>query len=133
MKYPLDTAVAVMDAQASVLASLIAPITGCALIRQRIIYKAMAIPKPDADTGSYIFRSGMFIFSNGDGNPLTLASVPGILESLLVTSGWDAGYKVDDTNGDVEAFLTLVEDGIYTNQFADDIVQLEVAYLQSRS
>lgn len=133
VKYPLGTTVAVIDASATALASLIAPITGCSLIRQRIIFKAVQIPLDVPDTGSLVHSAGVFFFSNGEDNPMTIVSIPGILESLFVTSGPTAGYEIDDANSDVDSFLTLVEDGIYTNPFADDVIQLEAAYRQSRS
>ncbi len=133
VKYPLGTTYAVIDASASAFASLIAPITGCVLIRQRIIFKATVTPRDVPDTGSLIHNAGVFVFSNGEDNPNTIVSVPGILDAVLVTVGPTAGYEIDDTNSDVDAFLTLVADGIYTNPFADDVVQLEAAYRQSRT
>lgn len=133
VKYPLGTTVAVIDASATALASLIAPLTGCALIRQRIIFKAVQEPRDVPDTGSLIHNAGVFFFSNGELQPMTIVSVPGILESVLKTTGVTAGYEIDDTNGDVSAFLVLVEDGIYTNPFGDDVIQLEAAFRESRS
>jgi hypothetical protein len=133
VKFPLGTTVAVIDAQASVLASLIAPITGCVLIRQRIIYKTVEVPRADADTGSSIYRAGVFFFDCGDDNPLELLSIPGILDETLVTDGPTAGYAIDLSNSDVDAFVTIVTDGIYINQFGDDITAVHAAYVQSRT
>lgn len=133
VKYPLGTTVAFMDAQASALASLIAPITGCSLIRQRIIYKAVVEPREVPDTGSIVHNVGAFLFFTGVDTPMEIVTVPGILDSVLKTSGPTAGYEIDESNSDIEAFLDLVEMGFYTNPFGDDVIQLQAAYRQSRT
>jgi hypothetical protein len=133
VKYPLGTTVAFMDAQATALASLIAPITGAVLIRQRIIYKAKVRPLDTPDEGTSIVRCGLFVFSCDIDNPNAIITVPALLDSLLVTSGPTAGYEIDETNSDVETLVTLIEDDIWCNPFADDIVQLEAGYIVSRT
>lgn len=133
VKYPLGTTVAFMDAQAEALASLIAPITGCVLIRQRIIYKAVETPKPVPDTGSTITRQGVFIFITSDDTPDGLVAVPGILDEVISDVEPFAGVSIDITNSDVIAFLDLVLAGSFTNPFGDVLTSLAAAYRQSRS
>jgi len=133
VKYPADTTVAVIDAQATVLASLIAPITGCTLIRQRIIYRSVELPRPDADTGSYIFRSGLFILSCDDDAPAAIATVPGIIDDVLLTSGPTAGYGIDTSHSLIIDFFDAVLGLNATNIFGDLIDGIAAAYLQSRA
>jgi hypothetical protein len=133
VKYPLGTTVAVMDAQASALASLIAPITGCVLIRQRIIYKAVADPRDVPDTGSTVKSQGVFFFSTGDDTPYEVVGVPGIDEEVISDVEPFSGVSIDVTNSDVIAVLDVVLAGIYSNPFGDDIASLVTAYRQSRS
>lgn len=133
VKYPVGTTYAVMDAQASALASLIAPITGCVLIRQRIIYKAVATPRDVPDTGSLIHNAGMFIFSTVGGEPYEMIAVPGILEEVLRDDEPFAGVGVDVGNSDVVAFVASVLAASCTNPFGDVIDALVTAYRQSRA
>lgn len=133
VKFPLDTTVAIMDASATALASLIAPITGAALIRQRIIYKAVQLPKPDADTGSYIFRSGMLFFDCGDDSPFEFITVPAILDAVLLTDGPSAGYGIDLTNSDVTAVVDEMLALNCTNVFGNAVIELIAGYVQSRA
>lgn len=133
VRFPLDTTVAFMEAQAIALASLIAPITGCVLIRQRIIYKAVEIPKPDADDGSYIFRSGVLFFDCGTDNPLELITVPALSDAVLLTDGPTADYGIDLTNSDVVAVFDAMLALDCTNVFGDAITELIAGYIQSRS
>lgn len=122
-----------MDAQASALASFIAPLTGAVLIRQRIIFKAVTFPRDVAEVGSSIHNSGTFFFSCGEEEPLALFGIPAIRGDIFLTSGPSAGYTIDGANIDVAALITLIEDDIYTNIFGDDIVEIKAKYRQSRS
>jgi len=135
VKYPLGTTVAFLDAQATALASLIAPITGCVLIRQRIIYKAVATPRDVPDVGSTVKSQGVFIFSTSeDGStPLEVIGVPGIEEEVISNAEPGNGVSIDVTNSDVIAFLDTVLTGVYSNPFGNDITSLAAAYRQSRS
>lgn len=123
---------ATADAWASALASVVLSITGCELVRQRIQYRAVNdTPIPAAD-GSSIKRCGVFIFETEDEERQALIEVPGIPDYLLVTEEPGAGVLIDTTNDDVADFLLLIEGGIATNPFADDITVLATAYRQSR-
>lgn len=133
VKYPLGTTVAVIDASASAFASLIAPLTGCTLIRQRIIFKAAVSPRDVPDTGSLVHNVGMFIFNSASDAPLELIAVPGILSSVLVTDGPTAGYGIDLANGYVDTLVAAIIENGLSNPFGDDIVSIAAAYRQSRT
>lgn len=133
VKYPLGTTVAFMDAQATALASLIAPITGCVLILQRIIFKAVETPKPVPDMGSTVKGQGVFFFSTSDETPAELIAVPGILEETISDDEPGAGVSIDITNSNVIDFIDAVLAGSYINPFGDAVTALVTAYRQSRS
>jgi len=133
VRYAVDTPYAVLDAEASAFASLIAPLTGCALIRQRILYKAVVDPRDVPDTGSTILSQGVFFFTTGDDTPMELIAVPGILEEVLSDVEPVAGYAIDTDNADIIAFIDAVTSNGLTNPFGDAIASLDAAYLQSRA
>ena len=133
VRYPLGTTVAVIDASAMAFASLIAPLTGCTLIRQRIIYKAVATPRDVPDVGSTVYSQGVFIFSTGEDTPMELIGVPGIEEEAISDVEPFTGVSIDVTNSDVITFLDTVLEGVYSNPFGDDITSLVTAYRQSRT
>lgn len=133
VKYPIGTTVAVLDAQAISLASFIAPITGCVLVRQRIIYKAVAIPKPSPIVGSDVKRQGMFFFEDATEESIVLVAVPGFLDSKLQSSGDGSGILIDTDDSDVIAFLDAFIASGMTNPFAVECYNLIAAYRQSRA
>jgi len=133
VKYPLGTTVAVMDASATALASLIAPITGCVLIRQRIIYKAVVTPRDVPDVGSTVKSQGVFYFSTGDETPVELLAVPGILEEMISNAEPGAGVSIDITDSAIIDFIDACLAGGVTNPFGDAIAALVTAYRQSRA
>lgn len=132
VKYPLGTTVAVIDAQGSLLASLIAPMTGCALIRQRIIYKAVAEPRDEPDAGSLITRRGVFYFASDDDANVTLVEVPGIIDDVLLTEGNGAGVLIDLSNSDIVSLIATIIGTPITDPFGNVMGHILAAYRQSR-
>jgi len=132
VKYAAGTPYASIDAEASALASIIAPITGCSLIRQRIIYKAVQVPKTVPSIGSDVVRQGMFFFEDGTGESQVLFGIPGFLESKVVTTEPGAGVLIDTSDSDVIALITQFEASGMVNPFNVECYELIAAYLQSR-
>lgn len=130
--FPLDTTYAVLDAQATALASFIAPLTGCTLIRQRIIIKDVTEPKPTPDVGSSITRCGVFIFSDASDENVVLVQVPGILNDVLVDDGPGAGVLIDTDDSRVTDFVVAYIASIMVNPFNVECSDLDAAYRQSR-
>jgi len=132
MKAPLGTTYAEMDVSAIALASIIAPLTGCTLIRQRIIFKAVSETATVADVGSSIKRRGVFYFGSEDGEAVTLVEVPGILESALQSTGNGAGVLIDLDNVDIAAIVDTILAMPITDPFGNEMAELLAAYRQSR-
>jgi len=133
VKYPVGTTYAVIDAEASVLASLIAPITGCVLVRQRIIYKAVEIPRLSPDTGSDVKQAAVFFFATEANAIDGLLAVPGILEGVMRIDEPFAGYVVDGSNSAIVSLVAVILAAGLTNPFGDVFTSLVTAYRQSRS
>jgi hypothetical protein len=132
VKVPIGTTYSAADAAATALASVVASITGCVLVRQRIIYKAVQSPKLMAATGSSIKRQGVFIFEHNEDGNQELIGIPGILDSVLATEEPGAGVLIDLTNTDVIAFISAYIGLNWCNPFGISQETLVTAYRQSR-
>lgn len=132
VRLPAGTTYEAANATAVAFAAFVAPLTGCVLIRQRIIYKAIADPRSAADVGSLIKRCGVFVFETDDGLNQLLIQVPGLLDSLLETDGDGAGILIDTSASEVLALLALLPSLPVVNPFAVECDNLVIAYRQSR-
>jgi len=132
MHAPLGTTYEDMDVSATALASIIAPLTGATLIRQRIIFKAVTVPRDVADIGSSIKRRGVFYFASDDETYVTLVEVPGILEDMLETEGNGAGVLIDLSNGYISSLIATIIETPITDPFGNIMGNILAAYRQSR-
>ena len=129
---PSSATVDDIDASATALASIIVPLSGATLIKQRIRYISVSDEPVSASGGASVLRTGAFFFDTADGAPLAIALVKAIKDSLIVDSGFGDGVLIDTEDSDIVTFVNALIDGGYTNVFGDDIVGLATAYLQSR-
>lgn len=132
MQFPLGTTYAVLDAQATALASFIAPLTSCTLIRQRIIIKDVTEPRAIPDVGSSITRCGIFTFEDDTGENVCLVQVAGILDDVLVETGVGAGILIDTDDSRVVDFVIAYIASIWVNPFNVECSNITAAYRQSR-
>jgi hypothetical protein len=133
MRAPLGTTYDEMDAGASALASILAPLTGAVLIRQRIIFKSVAVPQDVADVGSSIKRRGVFYFASDDDMSVTLVEVPGILEEMILTTGNGAGVLIDLSNGYISTLIATIIETPICDPFGVLMGHILAAYRQSRT
>ena len=129
---PSSATYADIDASASALASILASLTGCVLIKQRIKYKSVPDTPVAADEGTAIVRTGLFFFSTGTSTPDTGIVVPSINDGIILETGPTSGYGIDLSNSDVIAFENAVIVANVTNPFGDAVEALFAAYIQSR-
>jgi len=132
MRAPLGTTYTEMDVGASALASIIAPLTGAVLIRQRIIFKSVAVPHDVADVGGSIKRRGVFYFASDDEMFVTLVEVPGLLDEMLETTGNGAGVLIDLSNGYITTLVAAIIETPITDPFGNQMGHILTAYRQSR-
>jgi len=121
------------DAAATALASVLLPLTDCVLIKQKIIYQSVEFGPMPAQSGSAIVRQGAFFFDCDDMASQCIITIPSIVDTVLVTTGFGAGIDIEVTNVDVIAFVNALLSGGVTNPFAVPIIDLVEAYLQSRT
>lgn len=132
VKMPLGISVEDGDANATALASLIAPITSCTLVRQRIIYKAFSPTREAASPASSVTFTGVFIFTNATEDKYAIIAVPGILYSKLIPNDIGQRVLIDTEDDDIAAFIALIISLGMTNVFGDVCDTLVAAYRQSR-
>jgi hypothetical protein len=121
-----------IDADATALASILASLTDCVLVGQRIKYISVEETPVSASGSTPITRTGAFFFRTDFDNPIADIFVKAIKDDAIETSGVRAGVGIDITNSDVIAFIDAVIDNGVCNIFGDDIHEFIDAYLQSR-
>ena len=129
---PSSSSVEDIDASASALASILMPLTGCTLIKQRIVYKWVPDEPVVASGGTSIRDTGSFFFSTGEDTAIALIVVRAIKDEFIIETGPGAGIVIDETISDVAAFIDTVIDGIIANVFGDSVEAFITAYKQSR-
>lgn len=121
-----------IDASVTALASVLTPLTGCVLIKQRIKYISKPEIRPTASNSTPIVRAGAFYFDCQLDTPDAIITIPSIKDSIILTAEPLAGVGIDTTNADVIAFIETVIGVNATNQFGDAITALIAAYRVSR-
>lgn len=129
---PLGTTVSAADAAATALASVVASITGCVLIKQRIVYKLVAEIPGAAAIGSSITRAGVFYFDTTSETIDAVITVPGITDDVLVTTEPGLGVLIDLENADIVSFVDILIASGVTNMLGDAVTAIVTAYRQSR-
>lgn len=129
---PSSSTVAEIDADATALASILASLTDAVLVRQRIKYHSVRETAVPASGDTPLTQAAVFIFSPGDELPMSVITIHSVKDSIMLSSGFGAGFIVDTANSDVVAFKNAVIDNGISNPFADDLVALVSAYRQSR-
>jgi hypothetical protein len=132
MKAPVGTSYEDMDVSATALASIIAPLTGAVLMRQRIIYKSVVDPRVAADDSSPIEHAGVFYFASDDDEHQTLVKVPSFLEELYVTTEPGNGVLIDQSNGYVSSFIAAALETPICDPFGNLMGHIVSAFRQSR-
>lgn len=113
------------------LVSVLAGVSTAAVRRIGITY-GEELPESRNPAGDNRY-AGQFIWRAGAGDDYFLVSIPALRPDLLVAEGDDAGFLVDETHPDVQAFTSAVVNGIFVNPFGDAVTLLSEAFLQVRS
>lgn len=132
LNVPSSSTVEDIDAAATAIASIVLPLSGAILIKQRIKFRNEVVPRSEPAGSTPIVRSGVFYFSVDPPSPDGLIFVPSIKESVLSDVEPFAGVGIDRDNSDVIAFVAAVIAGGVTNVFGDAFTALVAAYRQSR-
>jgi len=129
---PSSLTVAEIDADAMALASILASLTDCTLVKSRIKYRNRPEERPVPVSDTPIHEQAVFIFATDDVTPLALIAVPSIKDSIMLTTGFGSGFIVDTSLDDVIAFIDACISLPVCSPFSDEAISLESAYRQSR-
>jgi len=129
---PSSLTVAEIASDAEALGAILASLTDAVLVRQRIKYRSVRETAVPASDDTPLTEAAVFIFSPGDDLPMSVVTIHSIKDSIMLTSGFGAGFIVDPANTDVIAFKNAVIDNGLSNPFGDDLIALVSAYRQSR-
>lgn len=129
---PSSATVIEIDASATALASILVPITGCVLVKQRISYKWVPETPSIASGGAPIRYTGVFYFNTSPSTPDGLIMVHSIKDEVISDVEPFAGVSIDRDNSTVIGFVDAILAGAVTNPFGDAFTALVAAYLQSR-
>lgn len=131
---PVDTnsTIAQIDASASALASILVPMTGAVLIKQRIKFKAVPETPSVASGSTPIKYTGSFFYDTEDDAAIALVSVPALKEQFVLTDGPCAGICIDVSDSSVIDLFDALSASNAVNIFGDLIIELRSAYVQSR-
>lgn len=129
---PASSTVEQADASALALASLVVPLSDCAVVRYRIVWRNSDWSTGLTASGAAIKDAGAFIFSDFDEVTAGLITIPGLSAVLLATDGPGAGVLILEDSTEVN---NLVDELILMN--ASNLngtlfLHLQAAYLQSR-
>jgi hypothetical protein len=117
-------------AYVTALASAVAPITDCAIVRAAVSYRITIDPSSNPTPGARSADQALFVFDTDDPPVTAVVSVAGILRSKLSTVSCFGGVDIDLADSDIAAFTTEVSGGIWTDPFALDLAAVNTAYIR---
>lgn len=128
-KRNIDAATAM--AAVSVLRGHLTPLTGCTFTRQSVVYSAVE-QTPAAPANVHVSRMGVFVFSTTAANQYAVIELPGLRDSMLMTTGPGYGILIDQSKPEIGAFIAEMISGRWCNRFGYVITECESAMLQLR-
>jgi hypothetical protein len=129
---PSSSSIAIMDATATALASLIAPMTDAVLVKIRHSYRTVYQADISEAGSNAIVFAGVFIFSDFEGSNLGIVVIPAIKDAFIMTSGNGAGVLINTSDDTVFEFVNHMRTNDYSNPMGDFFFFLKAAYRQSR-
>lgn len=129
---PSSLTVDTIAANAEAFAAIVLPLTRCSLVAIRVRYVAITDPPAEADGPSRTSHALALFFAVDGSASGGLVTVPGINDSVFVSSGPGAGAVLDLTNADVSALVSAILDAGFCTPFAVPFLDVSGGYLQSR-
>lgn len=129
---PSGTTLAIADASALTLASVVLPMTDCVMVKYRIAWRFQYEDNALPESGAGIAQCGVLIFEGDGGVTAGLVAIPSLKDEKLVTTGTGAGVLIELTDTDVLAMIAGILDAECSNALGVQFVDLQTAYLQSR-
>ena len=132
LSVPVGLTVSEIDVTADAVASILASVTGCVLVRQSIKWRAQTVPRTEPADSTPITRSCAFYFSVDPPSPDGIVIVPSIKESVISDEEPFAGVAIDRSNSDIVSLVDAILSLGATNVFGDVFTSLVAAYRVSR-
>lgn len=129
---PSSLTVSEIDVASLGVASILASLTGCVLIKQRIKYINVEETRTLATDGSPIVKSGLLYFSTPDNAPLGFATIHAFKDAYIVADGLGEGVLIDTEDSTVIALINAIHDLGACTPFGDTFGDVIAAYIQSR-
>lgn len=129
---PSTTSISVMDATATALASIIAPMSDCVLVKMRYCYRSITGADISSAGSTPLTTAGILFLATTSEDHIGLVNIPAIKPSFILTTGDGAGVLMDTANSDL---IALVDELVTLNAStpAGDVLDhLLTAYRQSR-
>ena len=129
---PVSSTITILDANATALASLIAPITDAVLTKVRYKFKAV-LDGDISDAGSNpIAVAGVIFMADVDETHIGLINIPAIKDILIQSSGNGAGVLLDTGNTLLTDLVEALAEINVSTPMGDALDHLLTAYRQSR-
>lgn len=125
--------VAAAQSAATSLRGTLQTLTGCAFLEQRYTLPFVEMATPAPLVGTLTQRHGVFIFSTATPDQYAIIAIPGLLDTLLKTTGPGAGVAINTALPAVAALVAELTNGAWCNKYGYIITSLEAAYLQVRN
>jgi hypothetical protein len=129
---PSTSSIATMDATATALASLIAPMTDCVLVKIRHSFRNQFVVDIRDAGSNPITVAGMFFFEDFDGLHIGIVNIPALKSSLIISTGVGAGVLIDTSDDAVNEFITYAVSNDLCTPMGDFFFRIKTAYRQSR-
>lgn len=107
-------------------------VSGCSLIESSYVLPSVAEEPLSSTPDSRVEFCGTFIFSTVTPQQYVILAIPGLLPTVVLTSGPFAGVGIDTAHPAVAALVTELESGKWCNPWGHVLVKLESAYVQVR-
>lgn len=121
-----------VEAGAAAMRARLRSVSSIAFVRDNIIFPGVETAPRTPAAGVQLDRRGVFIFGTVSPDEFALVELPGIVDSVLVTTGPTAGLNIDQAAPAVQAFVAQLTNGSWCNEFGYPLTTLEAAYVQIR-
>lgn len=134
LRFNINLGIEAIPAQAAAtgLRGLLDPVTGCAFVRQSIVYPFVDTVAPVPLAGALASRVGVLIFGTTTPGEYLVVEVPGLRDSFLQSTGPGAGLLINRDDPAVQAFVGALISGDWCSPFGFQLIGLEAAFLQIR-
>ena len=135
LRFNIKTGLSVASAMqnATNFRSIINALSSCTITRQSVVYRFTPENRNEPLEDSSVHNVGVFIFTTSDSEQYAMFVLPGIDESVLMTTGPGAGILIDATNPLIVALVEQITSGLWYSQFGYQIDELVIAFRQVRS